>query len=58
MAERDRACTEPDCTAPATVRLHIPWDDNRVVCSGHARVHAQKDGVVADPLDAADDRFP
>ncbi|WP_335998698.1 hypothetical protein [Halorientalis halophila] len=48
------ACTEPDCEESASVRLHIPWDENRVVCAGHARVWAQKDGVVADPLEDFD----
>lgn len=51
-------CTEADCENSATVRLHIPWADNRVVCSGHARVYAQQDGIVADPLESADDEFP
>lgn len=58
MADVDPTCTEDDCSAPAAVRLHIPWADNRVVCTGHARVYAQKDGVVADPLDTADDQLP
>lgn len=44
-------CTEEGCEKPATVELHIPWADNRVVCAGHARVIARQDGVVADPLD-------
>lgn len=43
-------CTEDDCERPATVELHIPWDDNRVVCAAHARALGQQDGVVADPL--------
>jgi hypothetical protein len=47
-------CTESDCSEPAAVRLHIPWDENRVVCAAHARVLAQQDGVVADPLEDAD----
>ncbi len=47
-------CTEDDCDEPATVRLHIPWADNRVVCAAHARVLGRPDGVVADPLDDAD----
>ncbi len=51
-------CTEQDCTDDATVLLHIPWADNRVVCAGHARVLSRKDGVVADPFAQADDDFP
>lgn len=49
-------CSEPDCTEPAAVRLHIPWAENREVCTGHARALVQQDGVVAEPLeDAFDD---
>ena len=44
-------CAENGCSEPASVRLHVPWDDNRVVCAGHARVLGRQDGVVADPLD-------
>lgn len=50
-------CTEDDCDEPATVRLHIPWADNRVVCAAHARVLGRPDGIVADPLDD-DDGWP
>ncbi|MCL9814610.1 hypothetical protein [Natranaeroarchaeum aerophilus] len=52
MAPPDE-CTEDDCERPGAVVLHIPWADNRVVCSAHARVLARQDGVVADPLDEA-----
>jgi nitrite reductase/ring-hydroxylating ferredoxin subunit len=51
-------CTEEGCPEAAAVRLHIPWDETRVVCTGHARVYAQKDGIVADPLEAADEERP
>jgi hypothetical protein len=51
-------CTEDGCEEPAAVMLHIPWDENRVVCLAHARVWSQKDGVVADPLDDADEELP
>ena len=51
-------CTEPDCSEPGAVRLHVPWDENRVVCTGHARVYAQRDGIVADPLNEADEELP
>lgn len=50
-------CTESDCSEPAAVRLHVPWDENREVCAAHARVLAQQDGVVADPL-ADGDEWP
>ena len=51
-------CTEADCDERAAVMLHIPWAENRQVCLGHARVWSQKDGVVADPLDEADEELP
>ncbi|WP_162833868.1 hypothetical protein [Haladaptatus cibarius] len=44
-------CTEDDCENEAAVRLHIPWAANCEVCTAHARVLVQKDGVVAEPLD-------
>ncbi len=47
-------CAEDDCENEAAVRLHIPWDENRVVCTGHARVLARQDGVVAEPLEGVD----
>ncbi|WP_254768511.1 hypothetical protein [Salinilacihabitans rarus] len=49
-------CSEEGCDRPAAVELHVPWDDNRLVCAAHARVLGRQDGVVADPLpDSADD---
>lgn len=50
-------CAESDCSKPAAVRLHVPWDENREVCAAHARVLAQKDGIVADPI-ADEDEWP
>lgn len=50
-------CSEDGCSEPATVELHVPWDDNRVVCAGHARVLGRRDGVVADPI-TDDDEWP
>ncbi|WP_175609629.1 hypothetical protein [Haladaptatus litoreus] len=47
-------CIENDCENEAAVRLHIPWADNRDVCTAHARVLVQKDGVVAEPLEGVD----
>jgi hypothetical protein len=51
-------CSEPGCETAAAVRLHIPWDDNRVVCAAHARGPAQADGVVAEPLENTDASWP
>lgn len=51
-------CTEAGCNREAAVRLHIPWAENRVVCTAHARSLVQQDGVVADPLGDADDEWP
>lgn len=51
-------CAEEDCEEAATVELHIPWDDNRVVCASHARVLGRPDGVVADPIDDDPDSWP
>ncbi|MFC7202073.1 hypothetical protein ACFQJC_00985 [Haloferax namakaokahaiae] len=47
-------CSEDDCENPAAVRLYIPWDEDRDVCTAHGRVLAQRDGVVAEPLDGAE----
>jgi hypothetical protein len=50
------ACAEAGCERPAAVRLHVPWDTNREVCTAHARALVQQDGIVAEPLsDAAED---
>lgn len=51
-------CAEEDCSEPAAVRLHVPWDENREVCTAHARAQAQTDGIVAEPLDDADSTWP
>lgn len=48
------ACTEDDCDRPAAVRLHVPWADDRDVCTAHARSLVQQDGVVAEPLEGSD----
>ena len=47
-------CAEEGCTNEAAVLLHIPWTENREVCTAHARVIARRDGVVADPIEDAD----
>lgn len=49
-------CAEAECENPVAVRLHIPWDANREVCTAHARALVQQEGVVAEPfLDAAEE---
>ena len=51
-------CAEDECDSEATFELHIPWAENRFVCAAHARVQSRKDGIVADPMDTADDELP
>lgn len=51
-------CTEDGCTDPAAVKLRIPWAADRVVCPAHARVIAQQDGVVPEPIEDAADEWP
>lgn len=51
-------CEEERCSKEAAFELHIPWDDNRYVCAGHARTLGCQDGVVADALETADDELP
>lgn len=51
-------CAEEGCTRAVAVRLHVPWAGEREVCAAHARVLAQQDGVVAEPLEGADGEFP
>lgn len=51
-------CSEEGCDSTATFELHIPWTENRMVCAGHARVEGRKEGIVADPLESADEELP
>jgi hypothetical protein len=51
-------CAEDGCDSEATFELHIPWTENEFVCAGHARVRGRQEGVVADPLEEADERLP
>jgi hypothetical protein len=51
-------CAEEGCDREAAVRLHIPWDANREVCTAHARGLVQQDGVVAEPLDGKEGEWP
>lgn len=48
-------CAEADCDGEAAVRIHDPRGPDRDVCTGHARVLAQREGVVAVPLDGVED---
>lgn len=52
------SCAEADCDRPAAVMLHVPWAEDRAVCAAHARVLASRDGVVAEPLEDAEEEFP
>lgn len=47
-------CSEDGCENDAAVRLYIPWEEDRDVCTAHARALVQRDGVVAEPLDGAE----
>ena len=51
------ACAEDGCERPAAVRLHVPWDANREVCTAHARALVQQDGIVAEPLSGAGENW-
>lgn len=51
-------CDTEGCDDAAAFELHVPWADNEYVCAGHARVRSRQEGVVADPLDSADDTLP
>jgi hypothetical protein len=51
-------CAEPDCDREAAVRLRIPWDADREVCTAHARGMATQDGVVAEPIEGREEEWP
>lgn len=51
-------CAESGCEDEATFELHVPWEENRYVCAGHARVASRTEGVVADPLASAEEELP
>ncbi|MFC6989188.1 hypothetical protein ACFQJD_11585 [Haloplanus sp. GCM10025708] len=50
-------CAEDDCDRPAAVRVYVPWEADRDVCPAHARAIARQEGVVAEPLDGAEDAW-
>jgi len=47
-------CSDPDCDREAAVMVYVPWEDDRVLCTAHARPLATQDGVVAEPLEDAE----
>jgi len=51
-------CGEDDCERRVAVGLHIPRRVNLHVCPAHARIWAQKDGVVPAPIEGEEDRWP
>lgn len=51
-------CGEDGCSENGAVELHIPWRENIVACPGHARVWAQKDGVVPAPIEGEKADWP
>lgn len=51
-------CVHDGCDSKATFELHIPWKENEYVCAGHARVRGRQEGIVADPMDDADEDLP
>jgi hypothetical protein len=48
-------CAEDGCDRPAAVRVYVPWEADRNVCTAHGRAIARQDGVVAEPLEGAED---
>jgi hypothetical protein len=50
-------CSEDGCENDAAVRVYVPWAEDRDVCTAHARVLVQRDGVVAEPLDGAEENW-
>ena len=51
-------CAEDGCKDRATIELHVPWQANRIVCAGHARVASQREGIVAEPLETDTEDWP
>ena len=50
-------CRADGCDEPAAVRVYVPWEADRDVCTGHARAIVQQDGVVAEPLEGAEEEW-
>jgi hypothetical protein len=51
-------CEVEGCDRETAVRLDVPWDRERDVCTAHARAWAQKEGVVAMPIEGEEDEWP
>lgn len=51
MTTDQERCSEAGCDRLAAVRLYVPWDEDRNVCTAHGRALVQQDGVVAIPLE-------
>ncbi len=51
-------CSEEGCDRTAAVVLDIPWTENRAVCPAHARTWAQREGVVAIPMEEHEEEWP
>jgi len=51
-------CAEDGCQRSAAVRIHDPRGPDRNVCPAHARSLAQREGVVAAPIEDADAEWP
>lgn len=50
-------CTESGCERAAAVMVYVPWAEDRPVCAAHGRALVQQDGVVADPLEGAEEEW-
>jgi hypothetical protein len=50
-------CSEPGCDKPATVRVFVPWDEDRDVCTDHGRTLVQQEGVVAEPKEGVEEEW-
>jgi hypothetical protein len=50
-------CSEERCENEAAVRVYVPWAADRDVCTAHARAIVQADGVVAEPLEGAEENW-
>ena len=50
-------CSETGCENEAAVRVYVPWEADRDVCTAHARAIVQQDGVVAEPLEGSEENW-
>jgi hypothetical protein len=47
-------CAEAGCENEAAVRVYVPWEEDRDVCTAHGRAIVQQNGVVAEPLEGSE----